>query len=306
MASRLKTIVIDARSGGIGEPLVRALGRFLPDLSRAELRRLVEGGQIFLDGRRCRVASRSLAEGSRLVIHVPDPNDPSSAPGGGSEPLTILHEDEDVIAIDKRAGQHVNETETSARLALVEQLRDRDAYVVHRLDRETSGVLVFAKGKENARLLSEAFQARMVDKSYLAVLAGELQDGVIDLPIGPDPRRPRARAVQPRGKRAVTRLVTLGRVPGVSAVELHPETGRTHQLRVHVSHLGAPIVGDALYGGPLKVRIGTVELGAPRVLLHAFRLVVPLRGRTLALEAPIPADLGAVAAAGLPLQPVSK
>jgi RluA family pseudouridine synthase len=277
-------------------PLDRAIAAACSEIDTREARRLIEAGLVFVDGKRC-VEARRVAEGARIVIH-------SDAPENRTEALRILYEDADLIAVDKRPGQHVNETETSSVLSLVEQLREKDARVVHRLDRETSGVVVLAKGSEMAEVLSRAFRERRTKKTYLAIAAGSVDDGLIDLPIADDKRRTRAQCVSARGKPAQTEVRTIARKDGLSSLELHPITGRTHQIRVHLSHLGAPIAGDTLYGGPLKVRIGEQEIAISRVLLHASALAMPVRGKTLEFFSPIPEEMRRIAEAGLPLEPV--
>jgi 23S rRNA pseudouridine1911/1915/1917 synthase len=314
---------IQSESQGAGERLDRALVLALPQLTRGMARRLIDEGRVFVDGKRCRVASRILREGARLIVHLEEPKeaaggaalptrDPRAGPdrlgsrGGAALPtrdprpgaaFQIIHEDERMIAIDKRPGETVNETETSAELSVVERLAAKDAYTVHRIDRETSGVVVLAKGKRAAEALSAAFRDRRTEKTYLAIVKGRIADQLIDEPIGTDRRRPRARWIDPRGKPAQTRIVTLSSSPEVSAVEARPITGRTHQIRVHLAHAGAPIVGDLTYGGPMKVRVHETEIEARRVLLHARRLMI----EGIVLEAAIPDDMLDFARAGLAL-----
>ncbi len=168
--------------------------------------------------------------------------------------------------------------------------------LVHRLDRETSGVTVFARTAEAARSLAEAFRAGGPRKTYLAlcVRAPTPREGRTDAPLGPDPLRKGMRKVDPRGDAAATLYRTLAIAPyGEALVEARPETGRTHQIRVHLSHLGAPLLGDPRYGGPRRVG----ELRVPRVMLHARRLELshPVTGAPLAFEAPVPEDFAAVA-----------
>jgi 23S rRNA pseudouridine1911/1915/1917 synthase len=294
LSAKRREIVVDAA----GEPLDRAIHRGAPGLSRDDARALIESGKVFLDGKRCRHAARIVGAGARIVIHV-GASEPSAAERA---PPRILYEDADLIAVDKRPGEHVNETETSSAMSLVEQLRGAEAHVVHRLDRETSGVVVLAKGRRMAEALSRVFQERAASKTYLAIAAGMIDDQTIDLPIAIDKRRTRARCVSARGKPARTEVRTIARAGELSSLELHPITGRTHQIRVHLSHLGAPIAGDALYGGPMKVRMGDLEIALERVMLHARTLAIPVRGRTLTISAPIPEDMRRFADAGLPLE----
>jgi RluA family pseudouridine synthase len=280
-------------------PLDRAIALAVPKISEHEARLLIEAGKAFVDGKRCRRAKTIIEAGARIVLHAGE-----KAATLAPEPPRILYEDETIIAIDKRPGEHVNETETSSAVSLVERFREKDAFAVHRLDRETSGVLVLAKGKAAAELLSSEFRARRTKKTYVAIAKGAIEDGLIDLPIAIDKRRPRARCVSDRGKPARTEVRTIARTEELSSLELRPITGRTHQIRVHLAHRGAPIAGDALYGGPMKVRIGDAEIAVERVMLHAHRLAIVVRGRTLTISAPIPEDMEKIEAAGLPLGPI--
>jgi len=171
-------------------------------------------------------------------------------------------------------------------------------HLVHRLDRETSGVTVLARTAAAARRLAEDFREGRPAKTYLALCARAPAppEGRIDAPLGKDPRHPGRRAVRPDGEPAATRYRTLAVGPGgVALVEARPETGRTHQIRVHLAHLGAPILGDARHGGPRMIG----EVAIPRVMLHALRLEVdhPATGTRLVLEAPVPEDLAALRAA---------
>ncbi|MCK6548295.1 RluA family pseudouridine synthase [Myxococcota bacterium] len=282
--------------------LARAVAELVTPLAKNEAlaAALVADGRVFVDGKRARDAATLVAEGTRLVVHVDDAR-PWAAVSAAPPPLVVIYEDEDVVVIDKRAGELVNETETSSELSVVERLRDRDAFTVHRIDRETSGVVVLAKGRAMAEALSRCFEARETEKTYVAIVRGTVADGVIDAPIGPDRRRPRARAVVASGKPASTRVRTLGATDGLSSIEACPITGRTHQIRVHLAHAGAPIVGDVLYGGPHAVRIRGEIVTPGRVMLHARALVIPVRGARRRFEAPIPADLARFAALGLAL-----
>ncbi len=272
-----------------GARLDQLLARHIPELSRRQARRLIEQGAVFLDGKRCKVASRMIPRGAHLVVHLePAAADPA--------PFRILYEDERLIAVDKRPGVQVNETETSPVRSLVAHL---GALAVHRLDRETSGVVVLAKDAAAAEQLSAAFRERRVEKEYLAVTMGAPPDGVIDRPIGRDPKRPRARTVREDGKPATTRIRVLVRSGDAALVSAEPQTGRTHQIRVHLRSVGTPIAGDLTYGGPAALRIGEAVVRPQRMLLHAFRLNVPFGGHVLRIEAPLPDDFRALGVHGL-------
>lgn len=267
-----------------GRRLDQVLAELEPGLSRRSMKRAIEEGRVFLDGKRVKVASRAVPAGARLILH---PAREDEAP-----PIPILYEDDDLVVVNKPPGLHVNETESTARLSVQGALSRAGAsvFVVHRLDLETSGVLALAKRLEVARALSAAFAERRVEKSYLAITERRVETGLVDQPIGPDPRGPRTRRARPDGKPARTWFETLGARGSLHLVLARPETGRTHQIRVHLAELGAPILGDRAYGGSLAVRSEGEVLEVPRTLLHAWRLVLPGTGASLLQEAPFPED----------------
>jgi 23S rRNA pseudouridine1911/1915/1917 synthase len=258
---------------------------------------------VFLEGRRCKQASRPVRRGERVEVHL---EEGGRAPAAAA-PLDrsrLLYADEHLAAVDKPAGVPAQPTLASDRGHLPElaaRLLGGDVLPVHRLDRETSGVVVLARTRAAAAALSAAFREGSPVKTYLALCARAPvpAEGRIDAPLGPDPRRPGRRTVDPGGEPAATAWRTLRRGPGGEAlVEVRPETGRTHQIRVHLAHLGAPLLGDARYGGPRRV----LEISIPRVMLHAARLEIrhPATGSRLSIEAPLPADFRAALDALLP------
>ena len=252
-------------------------------LPRREARRLLDAGLVFVDGRRVKVASKPVYPGQRVLLHDPEPTTESVAP-------VILHEDDDLLVVNKPVGFQVNESETTPRLSVWAALGGRSLAMVHRLDRDTSGVLLFSKNVAATRALGEAFRERRVRKQYWAVVSGEVTSQTVDAAIGPDPKRPRARRIDPEGKSAQTRLVALGHEDGLTGLQAWPTTGRTHQIRLHVAHLGAPILGDLLYGGQAAARFRGEVVQAPRMLLHARALWVALGAQEFFFEAPPPDD----------------
>lgn len=246
------------------EPLHRALASAL---KRDEVESLVRAGQVFVDGHRARDPQMALPVGARILVH-PRPADPIPE-------IPILFEDEAWLVVSKPSGVAVSATETSAAETVEEHFSDRDARVVHRLDRGTTGVLVLGKGTAAAAELSRAFADRRVEKRYEALVEGQPPDGWVKAALGPDKRRPRAQRVHPSGKAAETELKTLATRDGLAWVEARPRTGRTHQIRVHLAHLGAPILGDVLYGGPTAVRLAGEICRLERPLLHAAALTLP-------------------------------
>lgn len=264
--------------------LDRVVPRAHPDLSRRRARTLIAEGAVFLDGKRCKVASRHVPVGARLVVHL-------EVPDRAPDPR-VLFEDEDIVVIDKPAGLSANPSETSAADSVVQRLAGTK--LVHRLDKDTTGVMVLARSARATEALAHAFRDRHVDKTYRAVAMGTPPAGWVDAPIGADERRPRARAVRPDGKAARTEVVVRGHGGDLSALELGLETGRTHQIRVHLGHLGTPILGDTLYGGKVAAQGPAGPVRAPRPLLHAARLGFTLLGTEHRFEAPLPADMAAL------------
>ncbi len=265
-------------------------------ISRGLARRTLDAGGVFLDGHRCKVAGRTLHPGQQVVVNLEEGGRAAAGPSA-LDPSRVLHADADLVFIDKPAGVPAQPTLTSDRGALPElvgALLGAPVTLVHRLDRETSGVTVLARTSRAAAVLAEAFRTGGPEKTYLALTARppEPREGTIALALGKDPARPGLRRVDPTGDPAVTRYGTLRAGPAAALVEARPETGRTHQIRVHLAAVGAPLLGDARYGGPRRVG----EVPVPRVMLHAARLALrhPISGEALAVEAPVPEDFRAV------------
>jgi len=287
----LRRLALAVAAGDRGERIDRFIAA-RGGISRGEARRALEAGGVFLDGRRCKVAGRLLREGQAVVVNLAEAGRGASAP----EPLArarLLYADADVVAVDKPPGVPSQPTLTTDRGTLPElvgALLGAPVTLVHRLDRETSGVTVFARTKAAAAALAEAFRTGAPSKTYLALCARAPSPlrGRTEAPLARDPARAGLRRVDPGGEAAATGYRTLRSGPLAALVEASPETGRTHQIRVHLAHLGAPLLGDPRYGGPRRVG----EVSIPRVLLHARRLelVHPSTGRTIAFEAPVPED----------------
>ncbi len=296
----MKRLTLQALPGDEGERLDRFIAA-RGGISRGQARRAIDEGGVFLDGRRCKVSSKQVRAGYEITVNL---EEGGRAPGSDA-PLArerLLFADEHLVAVDKPAGVPAKPTLTSDRgtlPAIVSALLGGEVLLVHRLDRETSGVTVLARSRAAAAALAEAFRVGTPEKTYLALCARAPSppEGRLEAAIGKDPRRAGLRQVSPGGDAAATRYRTLAVDPatGTALVEARPETGRTHQIRVHLAHLGAPLLGDPKYGGPRMV--GAVSV--PRVLLHARRLELahPASGAPLTFEAPVPEDLRAVAAA---------
>ncbi len=229
----------------------------------------------------------NVAVPEKLIANVPPLN------------LPVLYEDADMLVVDKPAGisvhrgaGHENEATVAdfARLHTTDPDPDRPG-IVHRLDRDTSGLLVIAKSAAAKAALQEQWQRHQVQKTYQLLAVGRVEPATatIRLPVGRDIANPLRRRVYSGGKLAVTRYRTLANYPGYTLVEARPETGRTHQLRVHFAALGHPIVGDTLYSAPRR------PLGLQRQFLHATGLELKnLAGEQLELMSPLPPDLTAI------------
>ncbi len=265
----------------------------LPQLSRARLQALVKAGHVTLNGGPTRPAAK-LRAGD--VLRVTEPPPIPSGIVAQDIPLVILHEDEDLIVLDKPAGLVVHPAAGNRDGTLVNALLHHGTAlsgvggverpgIVHRLDKETSGCLVVAKNDAAHRALIRAFAGREVEKTYLALAAGcfARKSGEINAPIGRHPVNRKKMAVIDRGREARTGWRVRIELPVGTLVECALHTGRTHQIRVHLKHLGHPVLGDELYG-----RRGAF----PRQMLHAWRLAFthPREGRKVSFESPIPAD----------------
>jgi 23S rRNA pseudouridine1911/1915/1917 synthase len=274
-----------AQSGLLSQVVARAFA-LEPALAQA----LIGQGAVYVDGRRCADPGRKVAAGAKLTAVLEE-----RGGEGRLEPapkLVVLFEDADVLAVAKPAGLPAQPTPSGAGpnlLALATAHLGKLAGLVHRLDRDTTGVTVFGKSKAATSRLAAAFRQGRAAKTYLAVCGPELPErGVIDAPLSRDPSRPgRWRASKrANGLAASSRFERRGVGEGFALVELFPQTGRTHQLRAHLASVGAPIVGDTLYGGaPVPPRPGAAP--PSRCLLHALRL--ELDGQVY--EAPVPEDL---------------
>ena len=267
--------------------------------SRSQVAALVKRGAVLVDGQTVAV-SHVIAPGQ--IIDVADSE--VVAPVGPTPPppdLPIVYEDDDMMVIDKPAGVVVHAGNGQALAGTVADFArshssDNDTDrpgIVHRLDKETSGLLVIAKTAAAKAILQQRWRDREVHKTYRLLAVGRISPPAarIDLPLDRDPAAPTRRAVRASGRPAATVYDTLATYPGYSYIEASPVTGRTHQLRVHFAAVGHPIAGDVVYG--LKER----QLGLERQFLHAagLELVTP-SGHELKLRSPLPADLTAVLA----------
>ncbi len=285
------------------------------DLSRTQVQRLIAEGHVRVDGCEPR-KSDAVEEGQGVEVEVPPPEPLGLEPE--AIPLDIVYEDEALLVVDKPAGLvvhpapgHRTGTLVHALLHHVDDLSGIGGKlrpgIVHRLDRDTSGLLVVAKRDDAHRALSDALRHRRVRRLYLAVAWGHLSKSPleVDAPIGRDPRDRKRMAVVEGGRRALTRLRVRERWPAAELMDVALRTGRTHQIRVHLAHLGHPVVGDPVYGagwergmgGPNRSWARELASRVPRQFLHAAELVFdhPLTGERMRFRSPLPPDLAAAA-----------
>ena len=296
---------IEVPAGTVDVRLDRFLASCLADHTRSQIQRLIRDGLAAVDDRPAR-ASTAVREGDVVTLRIPPPV--PATPRAQPIPLRIVHSDADLVVVDKPAGMvvhpaagHAEGTLVNALLHHVDDLSgiggERRPGIVHRLDRGTSGLLVVAKHDRAHAELARQFHEREVEKEYVALVWGVVQQGRrIDLPIGRDPvERKKVSARSRRAREAVTRVTKAERLDGVSLVHVAIATGRTHQIRVHLSAIGHPVVGDALYGGtrrhPLPHLRAVRRLERP--FLHARRLAFTHPGDGTAVEftSELPPDL---------------
>lgn len=292
--------------------------------SRVFLRKVVQEHGARVDGELVKPSFRVQA-GQVIVAQLPPP--PDDGPRPENIPLNIIFEDDALIAIDKPPGMVVHPakgnwsgTLASALAYHFQQLSDVGGPtrpgIIHRLDRDTSGVILVAKSNAVHMKLAEQFEQRQVQKEYFALAIGklELDRDVIQQPIGPHPFQRDKMAIRrehPQSRDAETRYDVLQRFDGITSVKVQPKTGRTHQIRVHLDHIGAPVLCDRLYAGHSRITRGELlrrqarreppqpgddQVMLERQALHArcIEFKHPLTGHNLALEAPLPADIQGV------------
>ena len=287
------------------------LAELFPEFSRSRLAAWVKSGEVLLDGQPARPRD-PVRGGEAVVLAAAAPL--ATQAGAEDIPLSVLHEDADVFVIDKPAGLVVHPGAGNPTGTLVNALLHRDPAlsalprtgIVHRLDKDTSGAMVVARTLEAHTALVAQLAVREVHRQYLAVVVGALvAGGTVAAPVDRHPRDRLRMAVRDDGRDAVTHYRLRERFRAHTALECRLETGRTHQIRVHMAHLKHGIVGDPLYGGPLKLPKAADDAllaalrGFRRQALHAEVLAFahPRSGEPLRCEAPLPADLRGLLAA---------
>ena len=292
--SEQREFVVD----GNGERLDLFAVRKLPQLTRSQVRKLIDEGLVLINGELPAKAGVALERGQRLSITLPPAQGGTLVPE--ATPLRIVYEDDDLVVIDKPPGMAVHPSAGHSAGTLVHALlayspalstaggAERPG-IVHRLDKDTSGLIIVAKHDDAHLALAKHLKERRVEKTYIALVEGHLKqpEGTIDAPIGRHPSQRRMMAVVPEGRESKTRYLVLKEFDAYSLVELRPETGRTHQLRVHLTSIGHPVAGDRVYGRSKR------DARFPRQFLHAQRLVFahPSSGQRIEVEAELADDL---------------
>ncbi len=283
----------------VGARLDVAIATLLPSISRTRAQALIRDGQVRVNAVVAARVGQRLAAGDRIEVRVPAPTPSALQPE--SIPLDVIFENADVLLVNKPAGMvvhpaagHATGTLVHAALAHAPDLEGIGGEVrpgvVHRLDRDTSGLILLAKNDAAHHDLQQQFKSRSISKTYLAITEGRppTDSGKIDAPIGRDPKNRKRMSIvaADRGRSAVTAYRVREALREASLLEVHPETGRTHQIRVHLAFLGCPVAGDRVYGRRKPV------VQAPRQMLHAWRLRLQLPGERepREFEAPVPAD----------------
>lgn len=310
-----------------GQRIDAVLALLLNGYSRVFLRKVVQERGASVNGEVVKPSFR-LRTGQSIALQLPPP--PDDGPRPEAIPLNVLYEDEALIAIDKPAGMVVHPAKGNWSGTLASALAHRFQAlsdvggptrpgIIHRLDRDTSGVILVAKTNAVHLRMSEQFEQRDIRKEYFALVVGrlELDRDIIRQPIGPHPYQRDKMAIRrdhPQSREAETRYEVIERFAGITAVKVEPKTGRTHQIRVHLDYIGTPVLCDRLYAGHARITRGELmrriarklpprpeddEVLLERQALHARRIefLHPLTGQSLVLESPLPADIVNVLAA---------
>ncbi len=297
MSDRIERFTFE---GGNAERLDKFLVTCLPEFSRARLQGLIADGFVSVNGILAKKSGQTLEPGSEIEVRVPPPV--PSGLTGEDIPLDIIYENDDLIVVNKPAGMVVHPAAGHASGTLVNAVLGYDPDLegiggeerpglVHRLDKETSGLIILAKNERAHNWLQDQFRLRTVEKTYLALVDGKppTPAGRVEAAIGRDPKQRKKMAVRSpgKGREAVSEYKTLETFKEHTLLEFHPLTGRTHQIRLHCAFLGCPIVGDSIYGR----RNPSVDID--RHFLHAYRLkiLLPNEKEPRTFEAELPDEL---------------
>lgn len=297
MSDRIERFTFE---GGNAERLDKFLVTCLPEFSRARLQGLIADGFVSVNGILAKKSGQTLEPGSEIEVRIPPPV--PSGLTGEDIPLDIIYENDDLIVVNKPAGMVVHPAAGHASGTLVNAVLGYDPDLegiggeerpglVHRLDKETSGLIILAKNERAHNWLQDQFRLRTVEKTYLALVDGKppTPAGRVEAAIGRDPKQRKKMAVRSpgKGREAVSEYKTLETFKAHTLLEFHPLTGRTHQIRLHCAFLGCPIVGDSIYGR----RNPSVDID--RHFLHAYRLkiLLPNEKEPRTFEAELPDEL---------------
>lgn len=290
-------VVLDVAEAEDGERLDRLMAARMAEISRSFAQTLIKAGDVYINGEVAKPATR-VRSGDRVEVLLP-PVEPPEELTPAHLPVPLIYEDGDVIVFDKPAGLvthpapgHEHGTLLNVLKALypdLPQMNTARPGIVHRLDKDTSGLIVVAKNERARRYLLRQWQERDVVKRYTALVHGVIreEEATIDAPIARDPNNRKRMAVVAGGRQAISHFTVLERFRDATLVSVEIETGRTHQIRVHMTFIGHPIVGDATYGKrPFRIPV-------PRQFLHAtyLRFSLPESGRPIEVETPLPPDL---------------
>lgn len=295
----MTTATFTVPESSAGSRLDRFLSENLPERSRAFIQRLIESGDVTVEGRRVRPSERVRA-GQVVQVSIPPPQPTGIV--ATAIPLKIVVERPDLLVLNKPSGLvvhpapgHPTDTLANALMARYPNLAVGNALrpgIVHRLDKGTSGLMVVALADRTYQYLVNQMKQRAVHKEYLALVHGRVgpERGVVEAPIGREPRQRQKMGIVPGGREARTTFRVLERFPGYTLLRVKIETGRTHQIRVHLAAIGHPVVGDVVYGQRKEA------LGLERPFLHAWYLGFHLPGEEACLVAwaPLPEDLRSV------------
>lgn len=296
----MQTLTVQMTSGNTGTRLDKSLAQHLPDMSRSRLQLLIEKGCVRLGGATITDAGRKVKSGEHYIIEVPEPEESVLKPL--DFPLSVVFEDDHLLVIDKPAGLTVHPAPGHSDDTLVNALLSHCGKslsgiggvmrpgIVHRIDKDTSGLLVVAKHDAAHRALSAQLAGRTLKREYIAVVKGlpVPVSGTIRASIGRSPsNRKKMAVVKSGGRDAVTHYKVVKPLNNAALVQCRLETGRTHQIRVHLAHIGHPIIGDPVYGRKLK------GIDFPRQALHAasLRLNHPATGREMEFSSKLPFDI---------------
>ncbi len=289
-----------------GKRLDQALAALFPDITRSQLQQWIADGRVTLDDRVPRKRDK-VAGGEAVEIRPPPPADPGWR--AQAIPLEIVHEDEDLLVINKPPGLVVHPGAGNREGTMLNALLHHApplaqlprAGIVHRLDKNTSGLLVVAKTEHARRNLIKQLQARTLTREYLAIVSGVMiAGGTVEAPIGRHQRDRTRMTVRTRGKPAISHYRVKKKYRAHTLVQVTLESGRTHQIRVHLAHLKFPVVGDPVYGGRLKIPKGCSEhlkntlRNFKRQALHAVKLALahPTSGKKMQWAVSVPGDMG--------------